>query len=426
MSDKSASGEGHSPVYWRRRIFALSWLSYFSYYFTRKNYSVVKSSLGLSPSSLALIDTIYTAGYAAGQFINGVLADVIGPRRILSVGMLISAGLAMVFGLSDTLPVFVVAYGLNGLAQSSGWPGNGRAMASWFSTADRGVVMGWWGTCYQVGGLAATTLATFLMGHWGWRAGYIGPALWTLVVAIAIALWMRDRPSDVGYDDVDVDRSIDPEERRRLRRAARLAVLKNPKTWFFGANYFCMKLMRYSLLFWLPFYLEKGLGYGRTTAGYMSTSFEIGGVIGVILCGQIADKLVGRRRVAVAIVATTALAAALGLYAQVGDQGMFVNFIAMMLVGALLFGPDSLISGVVSQDLGGPHAAALACGMINGLGSLGAILQGYLTSYVSTTYGWDTLFIVFQLLAVAGAVALLPYVWSRPSSAGAATVDDAA
>jgi sugar phosphate permease len=41
--------------------------------------------------------------------------------------------------------------------------------------------------------------------------------------------------------------------------------------------------------------------------------------------------------------------------------------------GALLYGPDSLLSGAAAQDLGGPNAAALAIGMINGLGSVGAV-----------------------------------------------------
>ena len=90
------------------------------------------------------------------------------------------------------------------------------------------------------------------------------------------------------------------------------------------------------------------------------------------------------------------------------------NFLAMMLVGALLFGPDSLVSGAVSQDIGGPHAAALACGIINGLGSIGAIFQGFMTDYVSRTYGWDMLFIIFQFLAILATLSLLPFFRVRP------------
>jgi sugar phosphate permease len=400
---------------WRGRIFNLTWLTYFSYYFTRKFYSVVKSSLGATAGQLAIIDTAYTSAYAVGQFVNGVLADRIGPRRLLSIGMLSSASLVLLFGLSDSVVVFGIVYGINGLAQSTGWPGTGRAMASWFSTRDRGVVMGYWGTCYQVGGLYATTMATWCMDFFGtWRAGAFGPALWVALVGIAVMLWLRDRPSDVGFKNPDVDEDVDPEQEKELRRQAWPKVLRNPQTWFFGACYFCIKLMRYSLLFWLPYYLEKGLGYGKAAAGFMSTSFELGGVLGVVACGQLADRVFGKRRVAVASVSLVLLMAALWLYNTIGDQGMLTNYLTMCLIGAFMFGPDSLVSGVVAQDLGGPYAAALACGMINGLGSIGAVFQGFMTSYVSAEYGWGTLFQVFQVLAIAGAVLLLPYFFLRP------------
>jgi sugar phosphate permease len=191
------------PLSWRARIFGISWLSYFSYYFTRKNYSVVKKSLerttGLDADDLKLIDTLYLAGYSVGQFINGFLGEIIGPRRLVGIGMLVSAALAFIFAAGDALAIFAICYGLNGLAQSTGWPGNSRLMASWFSTERRGEIMGWWTTCYQVGGLAATALATFVLVRWGWQAAYIGNALWVVVAAIGFIFLVRDKPSTPGF-----------------------------------------------------------------------------------------------------------------------------------------------------------------------------------------------------------------------------------
>lgn len=421
-----------APRRWRARIFALSWLSYFSYYFTRKNWSVVKSSVGteleLGKSELKNIDTLYLGAYAVGQFANGLIGDVVGPRRMLALGMLASAGLAVVFGLSDVLAVLTLAYGLNGLAQSSGWPNNGKLMASWFSTQERGVVMGWWATCYQVGGIAAVLLASKLLALSGsWRVAYIGNAVWVAVVAVAIYLFVRDRPSDVGFSDPDQgkEQGDRAEVVRRSRWQAWRDILSTPLVWCLGGNYFCMKLTRYSLLFWLPYYLNTQLGYGKAEAGYVSTSFEIGGVLGVIASGLLADKVFGKRRVAVAASSVALLAAALGLYGSVGDQSVLANFASMMLVGALLFGPDALVSGALAQDVGGRDAAALACGMVNGMGSIGAVLQGVAVVAISDAYGWDGLFVFFQLVAVAGALFLLPYFWLRPPDPPSPRVEDA-
>jgi OPA family sugar phosphate sensor protein UhpC-like MFS transporter len=397
---------------WRARIFSVTWLSYFSYYQTRKNVSLVKKELedlGIaSRYDLAGIDTLFLLAYAVGQFVWGFVADVISPRRLLCCGMLATAGLSALFGASDLVALMALAFGLNGLAQSTGWPANSRVMASWFGTAERGVVLGYWGTCYQIGPLVAGTAATYLLVHYGWRAALFGPALWAAVVAIAVYVLVADTPAHVGFAVPDrVDPAASGAALRVARRAAWRALVASPAVWLLGGSYFCIKLMRYSLLFWLPYYFRDGLGYDKSASGYLSTSFELGGVAGVIVAGLVADRLLGRRRIAVAAVGLVLLCGALALYQAIGATSMAANFASMMLVGVLLFGPDSLVSGAAAQDAGGPHAAAAASGFVNGIGSVGAVLQGYVTAYVSEQWGWRALFTVFQGLALCGALALV-------------------
>ena len=96
------------------------------------------------------------------------------------------------------------------------------------------------------------------------------------------------------------------------------------------------------------------------------------------------------------------------LYAKVGATSAAANFGVMALVGALLFGPDSVLSGAAAQDAGGPRAAAVAAGVINGVGSAGAVLQELVTRGVSEAWGWNVLFYVFVALALTAAVVLVP------------------
>jgi OPA family sugar phosphate sensor protein UhpC-like MFS transporter len=63
-----------------------------------------------------------------------------------------------------------------------------------------------------------------------------------------------------------------------------------------------------------------------------------------------------------------------------------------------------------AQDLGGKRGSGSAAGIINGLGSLGAILEGGLT-WVTTNYlGWNNLFYVLMLLAFLATGILMPLV----------------
>jgi sugar phosphate permease len=80
----------------------------------------------------------------------------------------------------------------------------------------------------------------------------------------------------------------------------------------------------------------------------------------------------------------------------------------LALVGALLFGPDALVSGAAAQDAGGPDAAGAAVGLVNGIGSAGALLQGALTVGVEHAYGWHGLLQVFVGLSILASACLLP------------------
>src|ERR1035438_10301402 len=197
----------------------------------------------------------------------------------------------------------------------------------------------------------------------------------------------------------------------------RRAVALSATVWWYGRSYFFIKLIRYSLLFWLPYYLETVLQYGAGEAGYFSTSFEIGGVCGTMALGALSDRLRGVPRSVLCAASLLGLAAALFAYTKVGGSSHAANFAVMALVGALLYGPDALLSGAAAQDLGGRQAAALAIGMINGLGSVGAVSQEFITRGVSHAFGWNAVFYVLLVSAVAAAALLAPTFRTPPKRA---------
>ncbi|PFH31313.1 hypothetical protein BESB_027480 [Besnoitia besnoiti] len=60
--------------------------------------------------------------------------------------------------------------------------------------------------------------------------------------------------------------------------------------------YFIIKLIRYSLLFWLPFFLAKEARMKAAAAGYASMIFDIGGIGGAVAGGFLADRVMKGRR----------------------------------------------------------------------------------------------------------------------------------
>jgi OPA family sugar phosphate sensor protein UhpC-like MFS transporter len=392
----------------RYSAWALTYVAYASYYFGRKGFSVVKStlhrSLGVSVAALGLIDTFYLVSYALGQFISGYLADRVGARRVVGYGLCVSAIACAAFGAASSAIAFGVLFFLNGLAQSTGWPGTTRAMAEWTTPQNRGTVMAFWCTCYQVGSIVASDFAAFLLHRSGFRAAFFGSALWLGVAALLILAFLKRGPSPATEISRELPRALE-------LRAAQRAALRNPVLWAFGASYFFIKYVRYALLFWLPYYLSTTLGYAPDRAAYVSNAFEAGGILGVIALGGLSDRVRSLSRAGLSILSLCGLVLALISCVGFGPH-LALTLVSLALVGALLYGPDALLSGAAAQDVGGRAAAATATGFVNGVGSLGGILEGLTLPSISSHFGWRALFPLLSGLSLCAALALIP-AWRR-------------
>src|SRR5262249_17103961 len=204
------------------------------------------------------------------------------------------------FGAGSTAAALFIAFTLNGFAQSTGWPGTTKGMAEWTPPENRGALMGFWWTCYQGGGIVATAFCAWLLGRYGYKSAFFVPAICLAAVGLLVAATLRPGP----YAAASAAKS-------EPRPSFHLVALRPPTLGSYGAAYFFIKLIRYSLLFWLPYYLHTALGLGEVQAGYLSTSFEVGGVFGAVTIGLVSDRFIHVPRSIVAAVSLVGLASAL-------------------------------------------------------------------------------------------------------------------
>ena len=393
-------------------MWGVTWLAYATYYLGRKGFSSSKAEIEkaglLSISAMGVIDSLYLAAYSLGQFANGTLGDRIGARRLVGYGLLATGALCAVFGSVSSAVLFAVLWGLNGLAQASGWPGTTRAMAEWTTPANRGTVMGFWSTCYQVGPFLAGPLLGVLIARFGWRAAFHVPAIILLLVALLVLLLVTRGPRPLP------SATSQEEDEPELVRQAQRAVVRNPLLWCYGMSYFFIKFTRYALQLWLPFYLQKQVGYAVDVANTVASAFEGGGFLGVIAIGTLSDRL---GRVALSALSLVGLSLALlGATLFVGHT-TWVNVIILALIGACLFAPDSILCGAAAQDAGGAHAVSMATGFVNGVGSIGALLVGLTLPAFAKSHGWHTLWPLLVGTGLLAALCLLPVLWlSRPAA----------
>jgi sugar phosphate permease len=410
----------------RAETFALTWGAYAVIYFCRKNFSVAKDAIGaehaLTNAQLGDLDSGYLVAYAAGQFLSGMLGDRIGGKRLVGFGLLATAAMNVLFGMGQSFLFFLAAWTLNGVAQSSGWPGTLKTLTQWYPRGERGTVLGIWCTCYQVGGVLATVLATWLLVTFGWQSAFFGPAVAVAGFALLFLSLQKGSPEDEGLPGPEVYRAeargeppppaveAPPSEGHFWEGVGH--VLRSGPIWTLGFTYVVLKFVRYSFLFWLPFYMSRELGYSAGEAGYSSTAFDLAGVGGTVIAGLLSDRLFQSRRAPIVVIMMVLLAMATWLYPELSAAGRAANIFGMVLIGFLLYGPDSIASGAAAVDFGHRRGASLATGFVNGMGSIGAALSGVVVGRVSDAYGWEAVFHLFPPLCIVGAL-LMMTMWRR-------------
>jgi len=398
---------------WRYRIFTLTWLGYAGFYFCRKNFSVTMpiliDELGFTKNDIAMVLTVYSFAYMVGQFISGYMSDRYGPRIIVSIGLVIALVANFTMGLTGSLLAFAFLMGTNGLGQSTGWSGLVKNMTPWFKPTERGVIMSWWSTCYVIGAFLATIFATYwatnetIFVGWGWRRAFIAPAIVLAVITLLYALFTRNRPPDVGLkvlvedEEVQVSNKSKNEQYHIIKK-----LISKSELWVAAFIYFLLKLTRYVFLFWLPLYMVEALGYSNQDSGYLSSVYELIGFFGVIAAGYISDHFLNSRRFPVAAIMLFVMAGLCFIQPIIAGMGMLAIGINIGLIGAMTYGADSILSGAGAMDIGGKNGAAMAAGIINGVGSAGQLLSPFIAAYFSDLLGWNALFYGFVVLALIG------------------------
>jgi len=411
---------------WQIRIFAATWLAYAGYYFCRKPFYVAKadmgSALGLSSVELAHLGTAYLAAYAVGQFSSAFFGRRLGPKLLLIAGIGISIFCNLVFGIANNFWTLLLFLALNGMAQGTGWPGCIGSLAFWFRRRQRGGILGVWSTCYQVGSLLSTALAAWFLGRLGWRWSYFGGALALLAIWSLVVTLHPNRPESAGLPPIEEE-----EENQPSPPTQRTPGMREPLGWpadivisvlLMGLIYFTIKFLRYALWSWAPFFLRRNFGLAGDQAGYLSTVFEACGFVGVIVAGVASDKIFHGRRAFLSFAMLAMMTLSFLVMATLGAGSVLFFTLAMGLAGFMLFGPDSLLSGVGAIDVGTKRGALAAAGIINGMGSVGPIFQEETVGWMYKTWSQQLGPILAMLVGVAGAGAFLTLLLWRRARAG--------
>lgn len=418
----------------RFRVFMGSFVGYAAYYLVRKNLSLASADMiaeGLiDKQGVGIAASAVSIAYAFSKFVMGTLSDRSDARKFLTVGLVLASLVMMAVGF---LPFSTVNMGLNvallfaimlvvGVISGMGWPPCGRIMAYWFSNNERSFKMSLWNTSHTFGSGTLGIIAIFGVGLFAdmgiaqpWRANFIIPSMFALLLA-AFCWWaLRDTPESCGLPSVADWRNDHSGVKTKEKVGEKVPfktqlfdyVLKNKWIWMIAfANAF-VYLVRYGIGDWAPTYLQES---GIMTAAESKMAFSVHnyvGALGTVVCGWISSRFFKGRCAPPNIIFMCLVAVGCLVYWQVpaiaaatGISARILVYISLIIIGFCIYGPVALVS-IQALNLVPKNAAGTAAGFV---GLSGYLLGDSLLSKIIVGSLADKSWDMANMVIVAGAV----------------------
>ena len=364
--------------------------------------SEVSKQLGLSKVVMGYAFSAFGWAYVLGQIPGGWLLDRFGSKRVylysIAAWSIVTFLLGFIgyFAAATAVVLLFTLRFMLGLAEAPSFPGNGRIVAAWFPTAERGTASAIFNSAQYFATAMFAPLTGWITYRFGWP--YVFYVMGAIGFLIALAwVWIiyspkdhpRMSPAELAHIEqggglVDMDRDA----KVRLagagpKRSYLKQLLGNRMLLGVYIGQYCITTITYFFLTWFPVYLVEQRGMSILKAGVAASLPAICGFLGGVLGGFLSDWLLKRGYSLTAarkipIVSGMLLSTSMVLCNYVSAGSVVIAIMALAFFGK---GIGSLGWAVVA-DTSPKQIAGLSGGLFNTFGNTAAITTPIAIGYI--------------------------------------------
>jgi len=405
---------------YRHVILLVIWLLYIINYFDRLSVLTflpyIQKDLELTTIQIGWLGSIFFFGYSLAQPIAGYMADKIGPKKMMSIAIVIFTAVTFVTGFVRSFWQFIILRLGLALGEGQHFAPAMRTIANWFPREEKGRASGFFATTWAVAPaivpLVVTQLAAvFFDGAWR-------PIFFILAIPGIVGMWLlwryvQDSPKAVlnqkkmskeEYDMIVASVSVDADEHGKQYSSKIYA--KDIQFYLYTISMFLMVGIWWGMSTWLSMFLVKQHGMNLKTMGFYASMPYIVAFFAMYIGGWMSDKLFGGRPKIVTMISLIGCIPAFYFIGHVpkGDTNSLLFFLCMggffiNLAWGMMYAfpswryPKELVGRTI--------------GVSNGFGQFGAfvfpVVAGYLVETLpDKSLDFNKVFLFFSVASLIG------------------------
>lgn len=386
------------------RLLLICFIAYTGAYISRLNLAPVMDSLqqtfGVTSAQIGLLPTLFAIPYAAGQIFNGYLAEKMKPQYVMLLGLLGSAGVNLLFSLSQAYWMLLVLWFCNGYFQSMLWTPVVQIFDLEFREHVRDRAMFFFCITPVLGYLIAWLLSGLLTSHFSWRTAFVASGAVTALIALGCALSMRGLLTvSQTPAAAKAKSSSEPYSFGRLLTGTGLILVLLSSV--------VVGFVREGISNWAPKMLTDTQGIDLSGALGVLLIIPIINFFGIQLSksayGVLHNDVVRSNMLLFALSAVFAML--LSLFSGVNP---LLCGILLAFCSAASYGLSTLLTGIVPLRYAATGHVPLVAGLIDASVYVGSALSGVLTGWLHDELGWTAVFLSWTVLGLLGIVLTRP------------------
>ncbi|MFD8497558.1 MFS transporter [Amycolatopsis sp. NPDC059657] len=345
-------------------------------------------------------------GYMFGALLGGWLADRLGPRRvwlwagaawsILEIASAFAGELGLFLG--SALAGFAVVRILFGFSEGPAYSTINRTMADWAAPRERGFAVSLGLLSTPLGALLTAPVSVGLLQLTGsWRTTFIVLGVAGLVLLAAFYRLFRDKPEEhpqvTAEELAHIRAETGPEA--TVERVPVRAFFTSRTLLLNSVGYFAFMFVNFTILTWVPKYLQDQFGFSLGSLWYLGMIPWIGACVTILLGGRISDHLrrrTGNLRIARNLLAVVSMAATAACFLLIPAMTTPAAVLTLMAVGNALNSLPNAVFWAVIIDTA-PSRAGTFGGFTHFIANIAAVAAPTLAGSLAAAYGYDSIFV---------------------------------
>ena len=375
---------------------------YFVSYITRINFGGIVSEMehttGMSRSLLSMALTGSFITYGSGQLVSGVLGDKVSPKKLISVGLLVSSAMNLCIPLCGNHIQMTVVWCLNGFAQSFMWPPLVKLMTVMFNEEEykSASVKVSWGASF--GTMAVYLFSPILISLWGWKSVFIGSALCGCVM---IVVW--------NLLCCDVEHTPKAAETVRKTGSSRsvfsIAIV--------GIMFAIVMqgMLRDGVTTWMPSFISETYNLSNVISILTGVAMPVFSIVSIQAASTLYRKKFSNPVLCSAVIFTAAAAAALALVIFNGRNAACSVAFSAVLTGCM-HGVNMILNCMIPPCFKKHGNVSTVSGLLNACTYIGSASSTYGIAVLSEKFSWGSTLKIWLLVAILGTLSC--YLSTKP------------